>query len=50
MEKQNDGCKSCTDNQQIKNTQRLVIIGGSIFFFFGLYGIISFIKHILSIF
>ena len=43
-------CKTCEDSRQVKNTQKFVLIGGGIFFFFGLYGIISFIKDILSLF
>ena len=43
-------CKVCEDSRQVKNTQRFVLIGGGIFFFFGLYGIVSFIKDIISFF
>jgi hypothetical protein len=41
-------CRACEESKQVQNTQRFVLIGGGIFFFFGLYGIISFIKDILS--
>jgi hypothetical protein len=43
-------CSTCDNSKQIKNTQQFVLIGGGIFFFFGLYGIISFIKDIISLF
>jgi hypothetical protein len=44
------GCKSCFENKKVKNAQRFVLIGGGIFFFFGVYGIISCIKDIISLF
>ena len=43
-------CRTCEESQQVKNTQRFVLIGGGIFFFFGIYGIVSFIKDIFSLF
>ena len=43
-------CKACEDSRQIKNTQTLVLLFGGIFFFFGIYGIVSFIKDIISLF
>lgn len=47
---EDSNCKTCTDNNQIKNTQRFVLIGGGIFFFLGIYGLISLIMDIMSIF
>ena len=41
-------CRSCEDSRQVQNTQRFVLIGGGIFFAFGIYGIISFIKDLIS--
>jgi hypothetical protein len=41
-------CRSCEDSRQVQNTQRFVLIGGGIFFVFGIYGIISFIKGLIS--
>jgi hypothetical protein len=43
-------CQTCTDNKQVKNTQRFVLIFGGIFTFFGLYGIVSFIRDITLLF
>lgn len=43
-------CKACEDSRQVKNTQRFVLFFGGIFFFFGVYGIVSFIKDIISLF
>lgn len=43
-------CRTCEESQQVQNTQRFVLIGGGIFFVFGIYGIISFIKDIISLF
>jgi hypothetical protein len=44
------GCQSCKDSKQVKTTQRIVFIGGGLFFFFGIYGIISFFKDLISLF
>jgi hypothetical protein len=44
------GCQSCKDSKQVKNTQRFVLIFGGIFFFFGVYGMISFFKDLVSLF
>ena len=41
-------CSTCEESQQVQNTQRFVLIGGGIFFAFGIYGIISFIKDLIS--
>lgn len=43
-------CHTCDESKQVKNTQRFVLIFGSIFTFFGIYGIISFVKDIISMF
>jgi len=43
-------CPTCTDSKQVQNTQKFVLIVGGVFFFFGLYGIVSFIKDIISLF
>ena len=43
-------CRTCEDSKQVQNTQRFVLIFGGIFTFFGLYGIVSFIKDIISLF
>lgn len=43
-------CKACEDSRQVKNTQRFVLFFGGIFTFFGLYGIVSFIKDLISLF
>jgi hypothetical protein len=43
-------CPTCTESKQVKNTEKFVLIFGGIFTFFGLYGIISFIKDIISLF
>jgi hypothetical protein len=42
-------CKTCEDSRQVQNTQRFVLIGGGIFFLFGIYGIVSFIKDLISL-
>ena len=43
-------CRTCQDSKQVKDTQRFVLIFGGIFTFVGLYGIISFIKDVISLF
>jgi len=43
-------CKACESSRQVKNTQTFVLLFGGIFFFFGIYGIVSFIKDIISLF
>ena len=43
-------CRTCDESKQVKNTQRFVLIFGGIFTFFGLYGIVSFIKDVISLF
>jgi hypothetical protein len=43
-------CRSCDESKKVKNTQRVVLIGGGTFFFFGIYGIVSFIKDIINMF
>ena len=43
-------CRSCEDSKQVKNTQKFVLIFGGIFFFFGIYGMVSFIKDLISMF
>lgn len=43
-------CQTCNESKQVKNTQIFVLLFGGIFFFFGLYGIVSFIKDIISLF
>ena len=43
-------CKACEDSRQVKNTQRFVLIFGGIFTFFGLYGLVSLIRDIISLF
>lgn len=43
-------CHTCDESKQVKNTQRFVLIFGSIFFFFGVYGIVSFIKDVINLF
>lgn len=43
-------CPTCDESKQVKNTQRFVLIFGSIFTFFGVYGIVSFIKDLISMF
>lgn len=41
-------CRACEESQQVQNTQRFVLIGGGIFFIFGVYGIVSFIRDLIS--
>lgn len=43
-------CRTCEDSKQVKNTQKFVFIFGGIFFFFGIYGIVSFVKDIIELF
>lgn len=43
-------CQTCKKSKQVKNTQMFILLFGGIFFFFGLYGIVSFIKDIISLF
>jgi hypothetical protein len=43
-------CQACNESKQVKNTQTFVLLFGGIFFFFGIYGIVSFIKDIISLF
>jgi hypothetical protein len=43
-------CRTCEDSKQVQNTQRFVLIFGGIFTFFGLYGIVSFIKDMINLF
>jgi hypothetical protein len=43
-------CSTCDESRQVKNTQSFVLIFGGIFTFFGIYGIVSFIKDIISLF
>lgn len=43
-------CHTCDESKQVKNTQRFVLIFGGIFTFFGIYGIVSFIKDVISLF
>jgi hypothetical protein len=43
-------CATCDESKQVKNTQSFVLIFGGIFTFFGIYGIVSFIKDIISLF
>ena len=43
-------CPTCRESKQVKNTQTFVLIFGGIFTFFGIYGIVSFIKDIISLF
>ena len=43
-------CRTCDESKQVKNTQRFVLIFGGIFTFFGLYGIVYFIKDVISLF
>ena len=43
-------CPTCDESRQVRNTQRFVLIGGGIYFFFGIYGIVSFFKDIISLF
>jgi hypothetical protein len=40
-------CRTCEESKQVQNTQRFVLIGGGLFFFFGIYGIISAIRDLL---
>lgn len=43
-------CPTCDESKQVKNTQTFVLVIGGIFTFFGVYGIVSFIKDIISLF
>ncbi len=43
-------CKTCDESKQVKTTERIVLILGTLLLFFGLYGIVSFIKDLISIF
>lgn len=43
-------CPTCDESKQVQNTQKFVLIIGGIFFFFGVYGIVSFIKDIIYLF
>jgi hypothetical protein len=42
-------CRTCEESKQVQNTQKFVLIGGGLFFFFGIYGIISAIRDLLSL-
>jgi hypothetical protein len=42
-------CRTCEESKQVQNTQKFVLIGGGLFFFFGVYGIISAIRDLLSL-
>jgi hypothetical protein len=42
-------CRACEESKQVQNTQKFVLIGGGLFFFFGVYGIISAIRDLLSL-
>lgn len=43
-------CPTCDESRQVQNTQKFVLIFGGIFTFFGIYGIVSFIKDIINLF
>ena len=43
-------CHTCNESKQVQNTQRFVLIFGGIFTFFGLYGLVSLIRDIISLF
>lgn len=43
-------CQACNESKQVKNTQMFVLLFGGIFTFFALYGFVSAIKDLLSIF
>ena len=43
-------CKTCEESRQVQNTQKFVLIFGGIFTFFALYGFVSAIKDLISIF
>ncbi len=43
-------CSTCSQSKKVKNAQLGVFIFGGIFFFFGVYGIVSFIKDLISMF
>lgn len=43
-------CQSCFDNKKVKNTQRFVLIFGAVFTFFAIYGIVSSIRDMISLF
>jgi hypothetical protein len=43
-------CRTCEESKQVKDTQKFVLIFGAIFTFFGLYGMISFVRDIISMF
>ena len=43
-------CKTCEESRQVKDTQKFVLIFGAIFTFFGLYGMVSFIKDMIALF
>ena len=43
-------CKTCEESRQVQNTQKFVFIFGGIFTFFGIHGIVSFIKDVIDLF
>lgn len=43
-------CKTCEESRQVKNTQKFVLIFGGVFTFFALYGFVSAIKDLISLF
>jgi hypothetical protein len=43
-------CRTCEDSEQVKNTQRFVLIFGGVFFFLGIYGLVSLIKDVIELF
>ena len=43
-------CPTCDESKQIKITQRIVFIAGGIMFFLAIYGFVSLINDIKSLF
>ena len=43
-------CPTCNESRQVKNTQNFILIFGSIFTFFAVYGFVSAIKDLINLF
>ena len=43
-------CPTCRDSKQIRNTQTFILIFGAIFMFFAIYGFVTVIKDLISLF
>jgi hypothetical protein len=43
-------CKTCEESRQVKTTERIVFIVGGLMFFLAIYGIVSLVNDIKSLF